>query len=463
MADRWLVAGGGFRGIVGAYLLARANHPVVLVDSVKSSSDLGGVLSSTPWQGFYLDKGCHLFANTDDKITEVLMDLLGEENSHPVTVRYASIINRTVTDGFAIPDLSAYGEAASRDILYQLLKVASEPPAAQEESLQDKLNNRYGTVAGDYLSAAFRKQFRAEAADISPEAFSTAPFKRIRFLDDKEADILKESPVLDDRVASSSQSDPMRFWRKQAQRYPFREFYPNKNGTRGFCEQAALRLAELGVSMELGWGIDQVRADDSGINIVLSSGATVKGDRLLWTAGIEALGRAMGLGDGISDYIHSVPSLLYYFSIPSGTEGPYTYLQNFDLEDLFFRASVPGSYGLNNCPEGLSYVCCEISTSFGSPEWCNPGDFAPRVWTELRQYDVVRCEEPVDLLAVKVPSSYKLPKVGYRHAAAQLLDRVVHRERVLITEQWEFSKNDSIRSLQNMLEGVESGRAVETA
>ena len=79
MAKRWLVVGGGFRGIVGAYLLASADHDVVLIDSVQSSSDLGGVLSSGLWKGFYLDKGCHLFANTNDKITTVIMGLLGEE------------------------------------------------------------------------------------------------------------------------------------------------------------------------------------------------------------------------------------------------------------------------------------------------------------------------------------------------------------------------------------------------
>ena len=42
MAKRWLVVGGGFRGIVGAYLLASADHDVVLIDNVQSSSDLGG-------------------------------------------------------------------------------------------------------------------------------------------------------------------------------------------------------------------------------------------------------------------------------------------------------------------------------------------------------------------------------------------------------------------------------------
>ncbi len=454
MAKRWLVVGGGFRGIVGAYLLASAGHDVVLIDSVQSSSDLGGVLSSALWKGFYLDKGCHLFANTNDKITTVIMGLLGEEKAHPVPIHYASVTNGKKTDGFAIPDLNAYGKQASRDILYELLEVVSEPSAPREANLQERLNNRYGMRAGQYLAAAFSKMYQVDPADIAPEALSMTPFQRIHFIEDRAADILKESPKLDERVASSSQSDPMRFWRDQAQNFSFREFYPREHGMRGFCEQAAFRLQELGVSFQLGHGVAQLCSDDNRVTLVLSDGQQVDGEQVLWTSGIENLEQAIGLGDSISVHIHCVPTILYYFVIQRGEEGPYTYIQDFDEKDLIFRASVPGSYGMHNCPEGLSYLCAEISTKLSSPELASPQEHSARVWKELQKYDVVRCEEPVDTLSVKVPISYKLPKVSYWDAAQQIFDNLKHDQRIAVAEQWKFTKHDIIRSLQELVEQV---------
>ena len=457
MSKRWLVVGGGLRGIVGAYLLARSNNEVVLIDGVNHRSDLGGALSSALWNGFYLDKGCHLLANTDDKITPVIMDLLGQENVHPVSVRYASIINGKTMDGAAIPDLSAYGEEASRDILYQLLGVVSEPAAPSEENLQERFNNRYGLRAGQYLAAAFRKKYQADATDIAPEALSMTPFRRIRFLNDSAADILKENPTLDERVASSSQSDPMRFWRHQAREFEYREFYPKQRGMRGFCENAVARLEDLGVSFQLGQPLQQVHLHPDGVSVLMPDGQQVDGEQLLWTTGIEAVGPAMGFGNGISDYVHTVPSVLYYFAIEKGTEGPYTYVQDFDLEDLVFRASVPGTYGLNNCPEGMSYVCCEVSTHLASAEWESPEEHATRAWMELQKYGVVRCEEPIDTLTVKVPSTYKMPKVGYQAGAEEIFQFLRDESRVTLAEQWDFSMNDIIRSMQKLIEQVQSG------
>ena len=56
--ERWLVVVGGFRGITGkrSSVNQRSRH-------------LGGALYSANWQGFYLDKGCHLFDNNSDITT----------------------------------------------------------------------------------------------------------------------------------------------------------------------------------------------------------------------------------------------------------------------------------------------------------------------------------------------------------------------------------------------------------
>jgi len=446
MAERWMVVGGGFRGIIGAYVLASQGREVVLLDGGKS---LGGVLNSANWKGFHLDKGCHLFDNSDDKMTAITMDILGD-NVAPVLVRYASITNGIKAEELAIPNLEAYGPAAGRDILHELVEasVAPDRPCA---NLQQRLDARFGATAGRYLAAAARKMYRAEPVSLEAESFRLTPFRRIKFVADPVADVLKGSPVLDERVASSSQSDPMRFYRDRAGMYPHRNFYPKAHGLRGFCEQAQERLNKLGVSVRLGQAMERLRLDSNKAAVVLSNGEEISGDRMLWTSGLEALEKFLGESRAISEYIHHVPMVLHYFVIEKSAEGPYTYVQNFDLQDYVFRASVPGGYVAGACPEGLSYVCCEVPTTMDSPEWQRPDDFAERAWAELQKYGVVRADRPVETLTIKVPTSYWMPRVGYGEASRKMAAPLKDEPRFVRTDDLVFAKNDIIGSLLQII------------
>jgi len=452
MAERWVVVGGGFRGIIGAYLLASQGKEVVLLDGGKN---LGGVLNSTNWKGFYLDKGCHLFDNSDDKMTAITLDILGD-NVAPVSVRYASITNGIKADELAIPNLEAYGPAVGRDILHELVEASVAPDRACA-NLQQRLDARFGTTAGRYLAAAACKMYRAEPVSLEAESFRLTPFRRIKFVADPVADVLKGNPILDDRVASSSQSDPMRFYRDRAGMYPHRNFYPKAHGLRGFCEQAQERLSKLGVSVLLGQAMERLHINSNKSTVVLSNGEEISGDRMLWTSGLEALEKFLGAGRAIAEYIHHVPMVLHYFVIEKSAEGPYTYVQNFDLKDYVFRASVPGSYVAGACPEGLSYVCCEVPTTMDSPEWHRPEEFAERAWGEIQRHGVVRADRPVEALTVKVPTSYWMPKVGYGEASKKLAVPLKDEPRFVRTDDLVFAKNDIISSLLQLIGDTHRG------
>ena len=446
MNERWLVVGGGFRGIVGAYLLASSGKQVVLVER---GYNLGGVLNSAYWQGFYLDKGCHLFSNDSDATTAIVMDILQGE-FEPVAVSYASITNQIKTEGIAIPDLASYGEESVKKILGELVDslIKSESDC---RNLQEKLATRYGDTACHYLETAINKMYRIQASELDIDAFGF-PLRRLKFLDDSIANILKESPNLDNKIAVSSQDDPLRFVRDRAQAHAFRVFYPRQHGTRGFCEQAQQRLAEMGVAIFLNAELQHIDFNALEVKVSLADGEQLICDRVLWTAGIEAAGKFFGCDDVIQLYIHHVPMVLYYFAIAKTMEGQYGYIHNFDAEDLFFRASVPGSYGQNNCPEGLSYVCCEVPTSFDSPEWHDPEQFTERVWQEIQTYDIIKGDRYQDVLTVKIPTSYKLQKVGYQQAIEKINQSLGTENRLIGVDKWDFSKTDIIQSLSQLLE-----------
>ena len=98
--QRWAVLGSGYKGIVGAYLLAKQGHRVTIFDKSKK---LGGVLNSIQREGYTLDLGCHLFDNVDRHTTSLVLELLDEEIV-PVNVKYGAVMKDFV-EGIATPDL----------------------------------------------------------------------------------------------------------------------------------------------------------------------------------------------------------------------------------------------------------------------------------------------------------------------------------------------------------------------
>lgn len=104
------------------------------------------------------------------------------------------------------------------------------------------------------------------------------------------------------------------------------------------------------------------------------------------------------------------------------------------------------------CPTGLSYICCEVPTTVDSPEWHNPEKFIKRVWRELQGYEVVQEGQLIDTLTVKAPTSYKMPKVGYSEVVKKIAESLKAEHSILGADQWDFSKNDIIQSLQKILD-----------
>lgn len=380
------------------------------------------MLNSSPWKGFYLDKGCHLFKHAGGRNGQILLDLMANDTV-PVSVNYASVTNGVKTEGIAIPNLGTPGCDSAR-ILEELMRASAEP-LRPCENLQQTLETRFGATAAARLADVAWKMYRAAPASLDAAGFPLSPFRRIKFLPDPQAEALKADPVLDDRIASASRAGATR------------NFYPARHGLRGFCERAEETLKKLGVRIDLGRKIEGFGEFDV--------------DRVLWTSGLAALEKLRTGGDTIARHMHHVPMVLHYFVIEKTAEGPYTYLQDFDRDDHVFRASVPGAYAPDSCPDGLSYVCCEVPTTLDSPEWGDPAAFAERAWQELRQHGVVGPGRPIEQLSVKTPTSYWMPRVGYTEAAAEFLAAESSDASLISTDDLVFSKNEIVRSLRRTL------------
>jgi phytoene dehydrogenase-like protein len=445
MSQRWIVSGASTTGIVAAYLLAKQGNDVVLVERGKA---IGGVNDALPWNGYFLDLGCHLFGNESDAVTEILLDLLGGE-ALPVQVRFASIINGKKTEGFELVALDSYGPEVVQQILLEMV-VATATEHPEPRNLSELLTARYGARASELLNGALYKVFHVPASELAPQAIHATTFSRIRLLEDAAATLLKGLPALNERLAAGSQHDPMMFYRDRVKAYPHRSFYPLRHGMRGFVEGANERLRQLGVRVIVQADLERLESGADSVELYTKSHGRLSAERLLWTAGLGSLERLLGGENDIAQQSCGAPMVLYYFAIEKAQETGYSYVNSYDLEDLVFRASVPGSYGQDNCPVGMSYVCCEVPTELSHPVWSDPSGSAQRVWQEAVRFGVVR-GEPRDLLIKQVPVSYKAPRREFWSKSELLRAQVARDPRLFITDEWAFSTRRTVQNLLEML------------
>jgi protoporphyrinogen oxidase len=448
MNERFIVVGASMSGIVSAYLLSRAGHAVTLVESKRA---IGGVNSGLDWQGFSLDFGCHLFGNESDESTAVVLDLLGgAEQALPVDVRFASVINGRRTEGFELPALDSFGADVSAKILLELLRgSASGVAQPAPRSLAELLEQRYGATAASLLDRALFKQFRAHAGELAPEAVNATTFGRIKAVDDEVARLLKKLPALDARLAAGSQGDPMKYYRDRVKLYPHRSFYPAHGGMKGFVSSAGKRLAELGVRVLVDTELSALELGGS-VRLQTTKHGSLEADSLLWTLGLGRLETLLGGESTIAAATQQVPMVLYYFAIPKSAETGYSYVNDFDPDNLVFRASVPGAYGRGNCPEGQSYVCCEVPSDPERDEWKEPERFAAQVWSEVLRLGVAR-GEPLAHRAIKTPVSYKAPRRELGEKSELLRARLAREKKLLLTDEWAFSTTRTVLEVQRML------------
>lgn len=444
-----LVVGGGFRGIVASYFLARAGHDVTLSER---GPFLGGVLHGEEWDGFFLDKGCHLLSNDSDDVTDVLLDIL-QERILPVDFRYASIVGGCKSEGFAIPDLTAFGQATQEKILYELVSAAADGPAAGEpDSLDGLLAARFGPTAAACLRGPLRKMLQADAKDLDPSVMATANFNRVRALPEGLTELLKHHPLLDERLAASSQDDPMRFVRDEVSRHAFRNFYPAERGMRGFCDAAQARLESDGVALRLGSEITAISPERDAVACVFRNAAQQRFDQVFWTVD-GALLAPLLLNEALpTGLVHRVPMILYYFVLPETDVGPYTYIHDFEPEHLLFRASAAGSYGRQVKDDGTTFLCCEVTTTMGSPEWEAPEEFARQVWREAADAGIMTGDGLTAMKILKTPVSYRVGKRGYGAAMGALSARLAAvSDRIVMTEQTGFYRNKILKDLASLV------------
>lgn len=435
-----LVIGGGFRGILTALLRARRGESVTLIESARA---LGGVLQSIPWNGFQLDLGCHLFDNSADEETDLILEILGDRH-HPVSVSYASRFLGVTHSGLAVPCLASVDTTTARTMLHEVMTGVGRQHT-KPASLHERIEQRHGATAAALLAPAIAKVYRHDPRELAPECLELGTFTRIAQFDEPLTRTLKRLPELDAALARRSDHDPMLFHRDRSRR-SWRHFYPTGGGMGVFCERAAKLLELEGVRVVLGHEVRAVQREPGRVRVHgatrgADENVTFEARRAVWCSGIEKLAGLLGNGAELESRVLGVPMVVYSFAIPAASAGRWSYTQDFDADTPAFRMSVPGNYGRGNCPDGMSYVCCEVPTDVGSPIWNDPAASAESVFQQARDAGLTDANAPTAMHVLRTPSSYRLLRRGYADAAQRFLHSLDGAEEWLIDARQETAKS----------------------
>ena len=438
------MVGGGFAGICAAYLLSRGGLRVTLCERGRR---LGGVMNGFEWNGFRLDLGCQLLDNKAPDAAKIFLDLLDGE-IEPVDHAIASITKGRKTEGIEHPDLAAYGEQVCRSILCEIVEAAAQPEPSRAPNLRRRFEMRYGATAAGIVSEIVEDLFGVAAESLADEALFFTPFRRIRFLDDPQALLLKQIDVLDQRIIASN------IYETGLEGVKSHVFYPRVGGMRGFFERASERIGELGTECVFESKVADLDVRDDGVRVTLDDDQAIEADRLFWSAGLTELAGLLDLPEAatLRETISPVPTVMFFFSITESQQGPYCYVHDFDPDDLIFRGSTPGAYGRETCPPGLSYACAELFTTLDSAVWAAPEALSGRVWDELLHHGVVTDGKPIDCLIKKSPvSNWRLPRPGFAESREAVKRRSAQLPRLRFSDDFVTSRAAMVASVKGAL------------
>lgn len=411
-----IVVGGGFKGIMGAYLMRQRGYEVTLVER---SAVLGGIMYSAKWNDFYVDNGVHLFDSIPKNLAAIIEDVM-DGNVFPIDFNYASVYNDITTDGLAIPDFENLELSVRQKILYEVTQCLTSEPKEKHTSAFDKMKSLYGPTASALMSESMAHIYGVSADKVEADSLRQTAYHRIKFLPDDMALALKVHPVLDDRIAAKRVA--------VGKVDDFVSIYPGKHGMRGFCEQMTHRLEAMGVTLILGKEILGINLEPGKpCELKLDSG-NIQSDLLFWGNDYALLANMWRTDARIDKATHKTPMVVYYFRVKQDQINNYTYFHQFTPSRHVFRSSAAGLYSKQSDLNGESFVSVECPTIIGNDMWLNPSKYQQEVWNECVNMGLVAqgsnfIDEP---LIRKAPVTHRFPLVGCLDLC-QELDHEIHK------------------------------------
>ncbi len=402
----WVVVGGGFRSMIGAYALAKKGHSVCLIEAGKM---LGGFLSPIPWEEFWVDKGPQFFDGFDQSDKLFIEDMIGPDILQDIGFLYSSYANGILTEDFAIPDWRIYGEDFSRNAFFDLLKSNSDN--AEPNNFSELLEKDGGETISPKLKEFCKKFFLQNPSDLSVTVNNFVTFTGRKLLfDDQLSKQLKVSPLLDGILAAQK----VTIGEQTFNLYPKGN---NLNTVRVAMENA---LDRIGVEIMLNTEISGF--ETKGNTAILSNEDKIDFESILFGGHICDAEKTVYGTTNIYNELEIIPEIFHFFLVPKASVHNSYYIMDYDLDHKTTRVTNFCNYMDCIDDDGYGVICAEQTIAQNTEQWANPSIDQSLIFNEMKDCGLV--DGPLKKSkSIKVPSTYKLPKLGYNAAVATFCDK----------------------------------------
>ncbi|MEM7471490.1 MAG: NAD(P)-binding protein [Pseudomonadota bacterium] len=407
----WLVVGGGFKSCVAAYCFAKQGHSVLLLER---SAALGGFLSPIQWGDFWIDKGPQFFDNFEAKDRIFLEDMVGPDIFEDIGFKYASFLNGTKTDDFAIPDWRSLGKAFSGNVFNDLLTKAIEHGQSNAviETFEQLLQADGGSLLTPKLTDLTEKFLRQSPQDLSVHARKMTTFVGRKLLFDQDISVdLKTSPMLDNLLAAQKKS----VGEERLNLYPKGS---NLETVRAALEQA---VRQVGVEVVTSCGDIDV---DMAAHSCGYDGGTSSYDRAFFGCDAREAEQLLFGTDALLQKTHMLPEIFHCFCVPGDALDPAYYLVDYDPEHKSTRMTNFSNYMTAYDEDGYGVFCIEQAIDKGSAQWDAPETDKDVVFKEAQEAGNITCDTYKSAKSFRIPVTYKVPLTGFDDACVGLSERL---------------------------------------
>ncbi|MEM7240624.1 MAG: hypothetical protein AAF429_00425 [Pseudomonadota bacterium] len=435
MKKRVMIVSSGFRGFCDALHLM--NNPDLELQIIDSAPFFGGVMHSLDIEGFAVDKGVHIFDSIPVSLADTGTEIM-DGQVHEIDFVSASGFSNKVTEQLSLPNLNSLDDIKVKEqIRQELLAMAKAAPTGFSANLAEYFDQRYGKTAGHIFSQIFHKVYGLASAEVEPTAIAQTSMGRLKFLDDDSMRELKQDPWLDTVLAAR---------RKTMGRIDeFVSIYPSDgNAMRVWCERAVKWLEARGVAVNLGVKIEKIEENENRVQVHTSNGDVEVDTVICSNDSIKTLGNAIDIPDDVDRLQYGTPMIFATLLTQADKVRDFTYLQNFEPDQLTYRTAASGRFSHQVRPDGVSFVTAECPIQIGSENWNNPSAMGQKVWDEVKNLGIVDHDaELVDADIKRIPVTFKLARTGYAKAFAHFRQRVVDKhKRIILRDVTPFFRRD---------------------